>query len=288
MEGFHPGLILCPTDFSESASLALRYADEFARSSKSDLFVIYADSLIPPPYFTSDQVGELVESRKRARETADRHLQRYVRDVLGDGTQVETAIVEGSPVSSILRAADQRNAGLIVMGAHGVSGFNRLMLGSVAERVLRETDRPVLSVRAREGSASPAIRRILCPVNFSDVAFAAFGYAVDLSQTFDAELIALHVVEPGGDDVPKEEFSERLCGWMSAELRLSCTLTHLVRRGNAAEQIIEAASSDSCDLIILGGQHKRFFDATVIGSTTVRVTRHAPCPVLTIVRIEAA
>jgi nucleotide-binding universal stress UspA family protein len=288
LQEFHPELVLCPTDFSESASLALRYANEFAGTWKSKLLVMHVDSLDVPLYFTTEQVNELVEFRKKARSEAESHLARYVRDVIADGAAVETAIVEGSIVGSILHTAETRNAGMIVMGAHGAGGFNRFMMGSVAERVLRETDRPVLLARAGGDSPRPRIDRILCPVNFSAAAFDAFRYAIEVARTFGAELTALHVVEPGASDVQKEELSRTLCDYMPELNRPACTLTHMVKKGNPAEQIIEAVTSSFCDLVVLGTRHRRFFDATVIGSTTSRVARHSPRPVLAVAGTEPA
>jgi nucleotide-binding universal stress UspA family protein len=168
------------------------------------------------------------------------------------------------------------------MGAHGERGFNRFLLGSITERILRESDVPVLSVRVAHPATVPTIRHILCPVNFSDIAIDAFRNAVDISKMFAADLVALHVVEPGADELQKEELSDKLCAWVSNDFPGTCTLTHLIRKGNASEQILEVASSGPCDLIVLGIQHKHFFDATVIGSTTARVARHAACPVLAV------
>ncbi|MCL5420992.1 MAG: universal stress protein, partial [Nitrospirae bacterium] len=164
---FRPELILCPTDFSDSALVALRYAQEFARCFGSRLLVIYVDSIGAPPYFTTSQIEELVKSIKQAREAAQRHLAKYVEDRLAGAENIETEIVEGTAVSSILRIAKKRNAGLIVMGAHGMSGFNRLMLGSATKRVLHETDCPVLTVRGGDSATTipPSITRMLCPGN---------------------------------------------------------------------------------------------------------------------------
>ena len=76
---------------------------------------------------------------------------------------------------------------------------------------------------------------------------------------------------------------DRLCQWVSSKLMAGCVIKELVRQGHAAEQILDLARSMHSDLIVLGAQHKRFFDTTVLGTTTVRVTRHASCPVLTVI-----
>jgi len=100
------------------------------------------------------------------------------------------------------------------MGTHGRSGINWMMLGSVTEKVLHETDRPVLTVREKRGitnGASVSVRQVLCPVNYTDVAAKALEHAVAISECFDAELSVLHVVEFPSTDVKEEEEHGRLC-----------------------------------------------------------------------------
>jgi nucleotide-binding universal stress UspA family protein len=285
MERFQPKLILCPTDFSELATFALHYARDIAGCFGARLAVLYADTFMPPPHFTKRQMDELVKTIERSKQAAHQHLERYVREHLGEAVDVETVIAESLPVPAIVNTAQERNADLIVMGTHGRSGVSRVMLGSVTERVLRETDRPVLTVRQQPQAAEPpraSIKRVLCPMNYTHVAFKALEHAVAVARCFDAELYVLHVIESSASHVMDEEAREQLCGWLSEDARATCNLEEIIRRGDAAEQIIEEGRSLGCDLIVLGAQHKRFFDSTIIGTTTVRVTRHAPCPVLTV------
>ncbi len=277
---FRPESILCPIDFSDTALAALRYAVEFARCFQSRLLVIYADSLTPPPYFTSDQIDSLVKSIKKARNAAELHLKKYVQDHIGSHGNIETGIIEGDAVSAILRTADRRQAGLIVLGAHGMSGFNRMMLGSVTERILHQAGKPVLTVHARKGpstSSAPTVAHILCPVNYSKAAFKALRHAAVVAECFDAELLALHVAEKeeGGD-----RLKDILCSQLSPEQQKGCKLSQMNVKGDPSEKIIETALSHDCDMIVLAARHRLFFDTTVIGKTTVHVTRHSPCPVL--------
>lgn len=288
MKTFEPKFILCPTDFSELATLALRYGMRFADCFGARLMVLYADPFTPPPYFTSGQVENLSNEIERSKGTAREYLIRYVKERVGDLPETaEMAVVQNEPVPAIMDVAEQRDSGLIVMGTHGRSGFRRFRLGSVAEKILHETDRPVLTVREkrRGGTASKvSIQHVLCPINYTEVAFKALEHAVAVSKCFGAELLALHVIESHAAEVTDQDEHARLCSWIPDETRVRCSLKEIIRRGDAAEQIIEMASSGGCDLIVLGAQHKRFSDTTVIGTTTLRVTRHAPCPVLTVVQ----
>jgi nucleotide-binding universal stress UspA family protein len=287
METFQPKLILCPIDFSEPATLALYYARQMAECFGARMVVLYADLFSPPPYFTSGQLEELAKTIERFKGAAHEHLSRYVRDHIGHSEEVETMVVENQTAPAILLTAEGQKAGMIVMGTHGRSGFNRLMLGSVTERVLHETDCPVLTVRGRMGMEEPlkvSVQHVLCPINYTEVALKALEHAVPIAKCFGAELLVLHVTESQSTDVAEKDEHGRLCAWVPDDIRSRCSLKEIVRRGDAAEQIIEVASSEGCDIIVLGSQHKRFHDTTVIGTTTLRVTRHAPCPVLTVIR----
>jgi nucleotide-binding universal stress UspA family protein len=280
-----PKVILCPTDFSEMAGYALRYGRTLAEGFQARMVVLYAEAFEPPPYFTADQERDLLKSLARSRKAAGTHLSRYVKTQVGESLQVDSLVVEGPPGRAILETARDRHADWIVMGTHGHSGWRRFMMGSVTERVLGETDLPVLAVRFKKGAAEPSsvsIQQVLCPVNYTEIALRALHQAVAIVERFSARLLVVHVLESSGEEAEEKEM-DRLCTWIPRVIRSRCQMKELVRRGNAAEQILEVAGSADCDMIVLGAQHKRFGDATVVGTTTVNVTRHAPCPVLTVI-----
>jgi len=173
----------------------------------------------------------------------------------------------------LARAADA-GAGLIVMGTHGRTGYNRWMMGSVAERVLRESPVPLLTVRGPSGGTA---RRILCPVTDTKVSREALGVAAELAGCFGATLTALHVREPHAVAAPPD-----LCVWMPAEERARCNVREVVRHGDAAAEIVGLAAEEPFDLLVLGAPRRTFFDGLVLGTTTLRAVRHAPCPVQTV------
>lgn len=277
----HPTHILVPVDFSELSGLALLYADALARCSGAQLTVLHASSFEAPPYFTQGQIEELQEKLRVVRSQAERDLRAFIEQTLGAAeAAAEVQVIEGRPAEVILRVVRQTGADLIAMGTHGRSGINRLMLGSVTERVLRETQVPVLTVRSEAPVPSRPLHigNILCPVNNTAVARKALARAAEMAQCLGATLTVLHVHEPKAEDPIAD-----LCAWVPSEQRRRCQIREVVRQGDAAREIIALARESECDLLVIGAQHRRFFDATVIGSTSVRVVRHAPCPVLTVV-----
>ncbi len=277
--------ILCPVDFSEISALGLRFGDALSRCSGARLTALFADLFLPPPYFTESRLEEMRRQRREWVEQARQSLTRFVASTLKDRAgAVQTRVVEALPVDGILRTVRELPADLIALGTHGRSGVNRLMLGSVAERVLRESPVPVLTVRPSESGPEPfdSPRHIVCPVNDSAVARRSLAYAAQMAHCFGAELTVLHVAEPGARDAIAD-----LCAWVPAEVRTLCSIREVTRKGEAAREIIAATSELRCDLLVMGARHRRFFDTTVLGTTTVRVVRHAPCAVLTVIEKES-
>ena len=266
--------ILCPVDFSELSGHALREAARLAACGAGRVVAAYANWFEPPAYFTEGRIEELKTEFRESVQAAESALKTFVESTLGDrAAMVETRVVEGLPADAIRKLVDQVHASVVVMGTHGRTGYNRWILGSVAERVLRESPVPVLTVR---GAGERPIRHILCPVSDTSVSREALGIATSLAACFDATVTALHVNEPHArNPLPN------LCAWIPAEDRARCNIRELVRHGDAAEEIVAVASEEPYDLIVLGAPRRRFFEGMVLGPTTLRVVRHSPCPVLT-------
>ncbi len=267
--------ILCPVDFSDVSAYALRYAAEVARCRDLPVIALHASWWEVPPYFTEARVAELQKEFRDSQRAAGHSLRAFVDSALeGAGKKVTTRLVEALPADGILRAATDTAAGLIVMGTHGRSGWNRWTLGSVAERVLRESEIPVLTVRR---DLQHPIRQILCPVSDTPESGRALDMAAHFGACFGAVVTALHVHEPQAT-APIAS----LCAWIAPEQRTHCQIRELVHHGNAAEEILRVLSQENYDLLVVGAPRRRFFDGMTLGGTTLRAVRHAPCPVLTV------
>jgi nucleotide-binding universal stress UspA family protein len=207
-------------------------------------------------------------------------------DPIMEGRPYDALVQIGAPVPVILRARDELNADLIVMGTHARHGWRRALLGSVNEGVLHSSPVPVLTVRDQKlpGAAGRvAVTKIICPINFTEVAREALRYAASIADKFHAELIVVHVVEPGVvEDVAAG--AERLRAWAGPDVQGVYAYRELVLRGGAAERVLDAVDDAGADLLVIGAQHHAFRDATVIGTTTERLVRFASCPVMVIGR----
>ena len=138
--------ILCPVDFSGLSAEAMRYAADLSRRLGARLTVLYANTFSAPPYFTKGKLDDLEQQFRSSFQEAEAALRDFVGKE-GVGGRADLLVVEGLPVDAIHKAALETNADLIVMGTHGRGGLKRLMLGSVTDRVLRESEVPVLTVR---------------------------------------------------------------------------------------------------------------------------------------------
>jgi nucleotide-binding universal stress UspA family protein len=276
--------ILAPTDLSEASIPALAYARLFADRFKAALTVMYSDPVLYPIDFMPP-VGFFVpagpEEDARLRAEVKAHAERVME---GRPYSIEVAV--GQPVPAILATARERHPDLIVMGTHLRHGWRRAMLGSVSNDVIHESPCPVLTVAAERHSifeGRRAVTKILCPVNFTEVARDGLRVAVQLAQRFNAHLEVVHVLETDniGDMTADEEKARQ---WIAPELQNVCSYRQLVLRGGAAERVLDCVEDIGADLLVAGAQHRVFRDPTVIGATTERIIRFATCPVLVVPR----
>ena len=286
--------ILCPVDFSDFSRDALQYAQVFARwyGAKITVLHTYAEqnllviAVTMPPPINLDALQQ--------------HLDKFTTFVGVTGVPVETLLQKGNPVSQILDVAASLPADLIVMGTHGRGGFDRLTLGSVAEKVLRKVPCPILTVmvppdpEARAGAE--LFGRILCAVDFSDMSLTALRYAVSIAMEARAKLSLVHVIEGPPDperDMPADEMPEylkkmeqdaqaRLRTLVPAETRELCQVKEVVRFGKSYVKILHIAQEQRADLIVMGAHSANLIDTVLFGSTTNHVVRKAGCPVLTL------
>ena len=185
---------------------------------------------------------------------------------------------------------------MIVMGTHGRGGFERFVLGSVAERVLRKATCLVMTVPPPAAVAKVPYKRLLCPVDFSESSLAALNLAFSIAKESDAHLTILHVFDwPPDEELLVERFDSpelrrviedqartRLDALVTDEVRVWCKPATKVSYGKPYRQILEIAERDEPDLIIMGVRGRNPLDVALFGSTTNHVVRRASCPVLTL------
>jgi nucleotide-binding universal stress UspA family protein len=219
---------------------------------------------------------------------------------------LDIVIDVGQPVSRILERAASLLADLIVMGTHGTSGFEHLVLGSVTEKVLRKAACPVLTVPPRAHATSQLpFKRLLCAVDFSDASLDAVRSAWSLAEESGASFTLLHVLEWPWEEPPppiieqlpfeqgfalaefrrysEESAKKRLESLIPDSISASRIGTRL-RSGKPYVQILHVAAEEQTDLIVVGVHGRNPVDMALFGSTTNQIVRRATCPVLTLRR----
>ena len=143
--------ILVPHDFSASAIHAAAIAAGEAKLHRARVVLLHVIELptqvTPDTVIVTDQTGAPVSLTQYARENAEVALADVAAQFTKDAVMTSTVVRFGKPVDEITNLIGEENADLVVMGTHGRSGFNRLLIGSVAERIVRSSSVPVLTVR---------------------------------------------------------------------------------------------------------------------------------------------
>ena len=306
------GNILCPVDFSVFSRHALQHGVRLARWFNSTLTVIY---VYPPPAappsvlfgglpgpLPSEPYPALTVSPERTHDDILAAVAAFAATTDTTGMHLQVHAREGGAVTTILDEAKTLPADLIVLGTHGHSGFERWMLGSVTEKILRKASCPVLTVPPPvgepTGDAVTMLKRILCPFDFSDSSLKALEYGLSLAKEADAELLLLHVIEglanvkqwqqPTNPSIveylrlSEQNALARLREVVPKDASTWCTPKELLMTGKPYEEILRVARDEDVHLIVMGVYGRNPIDLMFFGSTTNHVVRAATCPVLTL------
>lgn len=282
--------ILCPTDLSDTSLQSIPLATRFAQLHGADLHLLNVHLLhaMSPPEEDVPFPGE--EEAREALETSAAGIQ---------WSQVVHRVERGiNAAPTILEYADEHDVDLIVMGSHGRRGFRRLFLGSVTAEVARVAPMPVLVVRhAPDREAPQDVDRIVVPVDFSTGTEGAIRVAAELATTFDVPIELVHAVEPipyvqmaYPVAVNNEEFKTYAEGRMAslaADLDVPVEVGTSTFIGMADDVVNEVAAQTPAPLVVMSSHGHTGLARVLLGSTTERLLRKAPCPVL-VVRGEEA
>ena len=285
--------VLCPVDFSAISQHAFDHAAAIAGWYEARLTLLYVFPNLPvldlPPLVLEPADRErLIDKMRRMAEQAP-------------NVPIDVRIQHAANVhEEILAQLEATDADLLVLGTHGRSGFQRLFLGSVTEKVIRRARCPTLVVPPRVPDVAPTapvrFRRILCPVDFSESSLRAFAHAVNIAGEADSRLTLLHVIEmptvispePAAIEIDLArtrsaavaEVRRRLHELIPVEAQTYCTADTATVEGSPYREIVRQAADLRSDLIVMGVHGRGAVDVFLFGSTTHHVIRASGCPVL--------
>lgn len=296
----HINSILYPTDFSTAAGHALPFAVALAEQFDAELHMFHALVLhADDPGNISHRFPDVTQLYESLHQSAEEQLGATAAAHAMDGLKVHRAQERGiSAPGAILDYIAEHDIDLVVMGTHGRRGLRRLLLGSVAEEMVRLAPCPVLTVPEHSKTAAETrIERILVPIDFSQYSKLALQYALNFARLHKARLQLLHVIEeavypdfylplmPSGTMVTeklREQAEDRLKALL-AEMEVPATMgVGHVKEGRAVTEITEFAERENSDLIVIASHGLTGLSHILLGSVTEHVVRQAACPVLTL------
>jgi nucleotide-binding universal stress UspA family protein len=283
--------ILCPVDFFKPSNQAFGYAIRMAVNYDAAVHAVHVVAPVIPaaygaPFSVEDLTADLEKESKRL-------LQKLKDEGAKSKVRVTTEVRLGDIDVEIRRAVEKEKVDLVVMGTHGRRGFERLVMGSVTERMLRHCPVPLITVGpGRKGVAAPPnIRRILVTTDFSEGTADAMAYALSIAQECQSKITLLHVVHDLAADV-SGRYREPLWRGIESELKRLvpesvldwCDVETRIEAGVPYEFIPRFLHSGKFDLLVMNIHGKNLLDRALLGSTAERTVRAAAetCPVLLI------
>jgi nucleotide-binding universal stress UspA family protein len=293
--------ILVGTDFSAESEIALDHAVRIARHVGAELLLAHAGTVIDTAdaALAPESAALLEYERIVAEHAAENraHLGQLVARVRDSGVAAAEQIVDGFPDTGISEAADELDVDLVVMGTHGRTGIKRIILGSVAERVVRLCRRHVMVARPAQGGKPAGYASILVPTDFSPRAELALEIALELVvpggkiellhawslPALTGSLVPGRVSESALEPVrasleagAREKAEALIARHPHPGVQMALTIVN----DSAAHAIDRAAGGH--DLVVMGGHGRRGLRRLILGSVAEATVRHAPCSVLVV------
>jgi nucleotide-binding universal stress UspA family protein len=279
--------VLIATDFSQQSELALQHGLDFARLFGAHAEIAY---VLPTEEYALAGAEGLLAGRDAARRDLLALKSKLRRKVAyDDDTECHVTMLEGPVAESLLDCAHEKRADLIIVGTHGRGGLGKLILGSVAEKIFRQSSVPVLTIgpNIHGHQNRPELRHILAPCDLTPKSHPAVHYACALAASHHSWLTVLHVVEDANEGVKvdpervKTGIRERLAA-IVGQAGIGLDINYRVEFGRVASSILDVATNLDSDLVVLGVRPSTGVLDRFVWPVAYELVRGASCPVLTI------
>lgn len=290
--------ILCPLDFSKCSRVALKNAVELAKRVQGELHLFHAILIYEADsYKPDDRLPDNIVSYELIEEISNQKLKNISAEYERDSFKIVIRCSRTfSAADEILNYAEDNHIDLIVMGTHGRTAISHLLLGSVAERVIRLAKCPVMIFR-KEATNLGTSKKMLVPIDFSDHSKLALRYALELATIFGSGVTLLHSIEqplqPAFYAVGKvsvfemnQELSQRaidaMANFRNESGNQEINTDYILAEGPAYHQIVNYTRKENFDLLVIATHGLRGLEHFLMGSTTEKVVHHVEVPVLTV------
>lgn len=280
-------VVIYGTDFSVCSQNAGLYAALLAQYFAAKLVVAHA--------FTLSQAALEVEIHRdlvsQQRKDLKVLLDQKISTLAPNSIEALPILLDGDPKEALPKLANEYKPSLLVLGTHGGGWVEREIIGSVAERILRSTGWPTMTVGPQVKPATPQtlpFRRILYATDLTPAAARAAVFAVSFAKVMGAKIDVLNVVEPGSVLHPdrlnetQKEFYNALDAVVPNDAKEFCDPRTFVAVGDAHEQILQHIEERSTDLLVLGIRKTSHLGVETRTSRAFQLIIDAQCPVLTV------
>ncbi len=292
----HPAVILVATDLSDLERL-MPFALEQAGQTHARIILFHA--IAGSAAISMDAVGMPYYDTSGVLDVAEKALAPWCETAQDRGFACHAIVREGQPAQQIAAAARQFNADRIILGTRSKSKIAKMLLGSVAEQVLRSVNLPVITVGPEAHlpvQSSFDERVVLHATTLRETSRPSAVLACRLAARQDAKLVLLHILPPADQVVHEGAVSDieaaalRQLNALAADTAADCNLQieTLVLHGNPFIEILAEAAARKARAIVLGVAHRSMFESLTHDHTAYRVIAHARCPVLTLREEESA
>lgn len=288
--------ILWATDGSEESEEALKYVNLFVEKFGSQVVCL---SVVEVNGFerlelSEDIRQELIEFRNRLKEREALRIKERISSISLLREKYSVRVEIGEPHEVIVQVAEDEAASIIVLGKRSLPLKDRLVLGSTTNRVIRSSRVPVLAVR-RAREAVPKLEKILVPTDFSELEEPALNYALELARVFNSKIYFLHVAafhhsfdiaSPHLVEIileqTRRQLAKKIGSLDKAFVADTSIVPHCLFSMRAWIGIVEFASKEGIDLIVMSTHGRRGISHMFLGSVAEKVISESPCPVIAV------
>ncbi len=285
-----PTLILVATDLSDTERL-MPFALQQAASTGARLILLHV--LAASEAMAVDAVGMPYYDPAGALESAANALQLWCAMARARNVSCDALVREGNAAQQVLSVARQVNADRLLLGTRGRSKMSKLLLGSVAEQVLRSANIPVITVGPEAHLPVDAVNPegvVLHATTLREASRPSAALACEIASALNTRLVLLHVLPPSDEMERKglptgaDSLALRELQAIAEETGCGCSISiepHVVH-GNPSIEILAEAANFRATLIVLGATQRNVFQNLTRDRTIYKVLAHARCPVLTL------
>jgi nucleotide-binding universal stress UspA family protein len=272
--------ILIPTDFSETAQLAVAHGVYMAQLFNAQIFMLHAEEYTVNPIIPDEPV--VPAEIKQTDESAQQRLHKLASEIIMKyAVNLSIILASGRPSKAIVAAVKENEIDLIIMGTHGASGFEEFFLGSNTHRVVNLAPCPVLSIQ--KFAKKVGFQNIIMPVDNGLHSRQKVNNVIELATAYKSIIHLLGLLEADDEDIDEKKFEIKLDSVEDAIRHARIPFTRkLVRGHNLAVEALKYSEEVGGDLIVIMTGHESNLTGMFLGTVAKQIVNHSRIPVLSI------